>query len=56
MEEKQTNCEKEMDNISGILAQITAKIELKNEENKRLEEDIAKIKCSLMEAASSSEK
>ncbi|VDK69956.1 unnamed protein product [Litomosoides sigmodontis] len=56
MEEMQTNCEKEIDDISGILAQVTAKIELKNEENKRLEEDIAAIKRNLMEATSSSER
>ncbi|CAG9534260.1 unnamed protein product [Cercopithifilaria johnstoni] len=56
MEEKQTNCQKEIDSISGILAEITARIEMRNEESKRLEEDIAAVKCNLMEAASSSEK
>ncbi|EJW81205.1 hypothetical protein WUBG_07886, partial [Wuchereria bancrofti] len=56
MEEKQTNCQKEIDSISGVLAQLTAKIELKNEERKRLEEDIAVIKCNLMEASTSSQK
>uniref|UniRef100_A0A158Q793 Zinc-hook domain-containing protein n=1 Tax=Elaeophora elaphi TaxID=1147741 RepID=A0A158Q793_9BILA len=55
-EEKQTNCQKEIDSISGVLAQITAKIELRNQESKRLEEDIAAVRCNLMEAASSSEK
>lgn len=56
MEEKQTNCQKEIDSISEILAQITAKMELRHEESKRLEEDIAAVKCSLIEAANSSEK
>lgn len=56
MEEKQTNCQKEIDSISGVLAQLTAKIELKNEERKRLDEDITVIKCNLMEASTSSQK
>ncbi|KAK6108414.1 AAA domain family protein [Brugia pahangi] len=56
MEEKQTNCQKEIDSISGILAQLTAKIELTNEERKRLDEDITVIKCNLMEASTSSQK
>lgn len=56
MEEKQTHCQKEIDSTSGILAQIAAKIEMKNEECKRLEEDIASVKCNLMEAANSSQK
>ncbi|EJD75407.1 Rad50 family protein [Loa loa] len=56
MEEKQTNCQKEVDDISGTLAQVSAKIELRNEECKRLEKDIAAAKCNLMEAANSSDK
>uniref|UniRef100_A0A8R1Y0W9 AAA_23 domain-containing protein n=1 Tax=Onchocerca volvulus TaxID=6282 RepID=A0A8R1Y0W9_ONCVO len=56
MEEKQANCQKEIDSISGILAQVTARIELRDEEYKRLEEDIVAAKCNLVETTNSSEK
>ncbi|OZC05081.1 hypothetical protein X798_07948 [Onchocerca flexuosa] len=56
MEEKQASCQKEIDSISGILAQVTARTELRDEEYKRLEEDIVAAKCKLMETANSSEK
>ncbi|KAM3717121.1 DNA repair protein [Dirofilaria immitis] len=56
MEEKQTACQREIDSVSGILAQVVAKTELRTNECKRLEEDIAAAKYNLMETASSRKK
>lgn len=56
MAEKQMICQKEIDNISVIWAQVIAKIELRNKDCKRLDDEIGIVKCNLMEAANSSSK